>query len=237
MTAAESLLKNKQHAGIREMFDEVAPKYDFLNHLLSAGNDFYWRWRAKQYAASFLQPVARPEILDIATGTGDLAVAMSELQNATVVGVDLSDKMLDVARVKAPGIKFELGTAESLRFADGTFNLVTAGFGVRNFENLAKGVAELCRVLKPDGHIIIIEPMIPRPIWLRSLYLFYFKKILPKVARLVSDASFAYDYLPRSVEAFPQCEAFLSVLGEAGFKDATFHTMTFETAILYTARK
>lgn len=234
---AEDVLKTKEREKIRTMFDEVAPQYDFLNHVLSVGNDFYWRWRARRVAAKLLEGKSPSAVLDIATGTGDLAVAMASIPNTTVTGVDLSDKMLSVARLKAPKIVFEVGDAEALRFENEKFDLVSAGFGVRNFETLSKGLAELWRVTKKGGSLIVIEPMIPRTALVRSAYLFYFKRVLPRVARLFTDSKFAYDYLPRSVETFPQCESFLTILKSAGYSHAEYRTMTLETAILYIARK
>lgn len=234
--AADSLVKTKSHDQIRSMFDDVAPTYDFLNHVLSMGTDFYWRWRARQKAKSLLSGAA-PKVLDVATGTGDLAIAMLKLPGATVKGMDVSPQMISIAKKKCPQISFEIGRAEKINFPDASFNLVTAGFGVRNFEDLGQGLKEFHRVLQPGGHAIILEPMVPRNSMIRSLYMFYFKSVLPKIARLFTRSTFAYDYLPRSVESFPQCDAFLSYLTKAGFRKAEFYPMTFETAIMYVATK
>ncbi|ACF14336.1 ubiquinone/menaquinone biosynthesis methyltransferase [Chloroherpeton thalassium ATCC 35110] len=233
---AESLVETKSHQHIQHMFDEVAPTYDLLNHVLSMGTDFYWRWRARQKAKSLLNHI-EPKVLDVATGTGDLALEMTKLRGASVTGLDLSPEMLVIAKKKCPDLEFRQGKAESLPFDDQTFNLVTAGFGVRNFENLSKGMQEFYRVLKPGGAAIILEPMVPRQAIIKSLYMFYFKSVLPKLAKLFTKSSFAYDYLPRSVEAFPQCERFLPYLTQAGFNKAEFYPMTFETAIMYVAVK
>jgi len=233
---AESLIQTKSHKHIQSMFDEVAPTYDLLNHVLSMGTDFYWRWRALKKAQSLLSNI-EPKVLDVATGTGDLALEMSKLRNASVTGLDLSPEMLAIAKKKCPELEFQQGKAESLPFDSQTFNLVTAGFGVRNFENLSKGMQEFYRVLKPGGAAIILEPMVPRTAIIKSLYMVYFKSVLPKLAKLFTKSSFAYDYLPRSVEAFPQCEKFLPYLTQAGFKKAEFYPMTFETAIMYVAVK
>jgi demethylmenaquinone methyltransferase/2-methoxy-6-polyprenyl-1,4-benzoquinol methylase len=219
------------------MFDEVAPTYDFLNHLLSLGIDNYWRATASSKARKLLAGVREPRILDVATGTGDLAASMAKIPGAKVTGFDLSPEMLAIARKKYPAIKFIEGYAEKLPFDDASFNAVSAGFGVRNFENLEQGMREFFRVLKPGGCALIIEPMIPRNSVMKSLYLIYFKKVLPKIAGLFSKSSFAYDYLPNSVEQFPQTEAFTSILKKAGFKKAEFLPMTFETSILYIAQK
>jgi demethylmenaquinone methyltransferase/2-methoxy-6-polyprenyl-1,4-benzoquinol methylase len=234
---ADKLLESKSNAKIQQMFDEVAPTYDMLNHVLSFGIDYYWRNNAKKYAQNALTTVQTPEILDVATGTGDLAKALKEIQNAQVTGLDLSEEMLAIARTKCPDIEFLSGKAESLPFKNESFHIVSAGFGVRNFQDLPKGMSEFHRVLKPGGHAIIIEPMIPRNTLIKGLYQIYFQHVLPKFAKLFTKSSFAYDYLPKSVASFPQCEDFLTILLEAGFEDAQFIPMTFETAIMYVARK
>ena len=234
---AKSLIKSKSRSSIRNMFDEVAPTYDFLNHLLSLGIDNYWRAVAASRARKHLSSVREPRILDVATGTGDLAASMAKIPGAKVTGFDLSPEMLAIARKKYPAITFIEGYAEKLPFENASFNTVSAGFGVRNFENLEQGMREFVRVLKPGGCALIIEPMIPRNPVMKSLYLVYFKKVLPKIAALFSKSSFAYDYLPNSVERFPQAEAFTSILKKAGFKKADYHPMTFETSILYVAIK
>lgn len=219
------------------MFDEVAPTYDFLNHLLSLGIDNYWRSAAARQAAGLTKGIESPAMLDVATGTGDLANALSKIPGARVAGMDLSPEMLAIARKKYPGIEFSEGYAEKLPYQDNSFDIVSAGFGARNFEDLLAGLKEFHRVLKPGGHTLIIEPMIPRNPLLKKLYLVYFKKVLPKIAKLFSKSSFAYDYLPHSVESFPQDEEFVSILREAGFRKTEYHPMTFETSILYVARK
>jgi demethylmenaquinone methyltransferase / 2-methoxy-6-polyprenyl-1,4-benzoquinol methylase len=234
---AKSLIQSKSRSSIRTMFDEVAPTYDFLNHLLSLGIDNYWRETASAKARKLLSGVSEPKILDVATGTGDLAASMAKIPGAKVTGFDLSPEMLAIARKKYPAIEFIEGYAEKLPFSNASFNAVSAGFGVRNFENLEQGMREFQRVLKPGGCALIIEPMIPRNPVMKSLYLVYFKKVLPKIAGLFSKSSFAYDYLPNSVEQFPQAETFTKILRKAGFKKAEYHPMTFETSILYVAVK
>ncbi len=234
---AQSLFRSKSHASIQNMFDEVAPTYDFLNHLLSLGIDNYWRSRAAKKAKQLIGANSAPAVLDVATGTGDLAHAMSKIPGSKVTGIDLSGKMLSLAREKYPSITFMEGYAEKLSFHGASFDIVSAGFGARNFENLLQGLREFYRVLKPGGHTLIIEPMIPRNPALKKLFLVYFKKILPKIARLFSKSRFAYDYLPHSVEEFPQDEAFIAILREAGFRKAKYFPMTFETSILYIAQK
>ncbi|ARM30327.1 bifunctional demethylmenaquinone methyltransferase/2-methoxy-6-polyprenyl-1,4-benzoquinol methylase UbiE [Prosthecochloris sp. HL-130-GSB] len=234
---AKTLFRSKSHASIQHMFDEVAPTYDFLNHLLSLGIDNYWRSLAARKATRLVARNPAPAVLDVATGTGDLAHAMSKIPGARVTGMDLSPEMLSIAEKKYPGIKFIKGYAEQLDFPASSFDIVSAGFGARNFEDLPQGLKEFHRVLKPGGHTLIIEPMIPRNPLLKKLYLVYFKKVLPKIAGLFSKSSFAYDYLPHSVEEFPQTEEFVRILKEAGFRKASYHPMTFETSILYIAEK
>ncbi|MCX6179893.1 MAG: bifunctional demethylmenaquinone methyltransferase/2-methoxy-6-polyprenyl-1,4-benzoquinol methylase UbiE [Chlorobiales bacterium] len=235
--SARSLNQTKSRASIQRMFDEVAPTYDFLNHLLSLGIDNYWRAKATNKAKKLLTKNPAPRILDVATGTGDLADAMTKIPGAKVTALDLSPEMLAIAKKKYPHITFIEGYAEKLPFKDASFDVVSAGFGVRNFEDLGKGMREFYRVLKPGGHALIIEPMIPRNEAMKKLYLIYFKKVLPKIAGLFSKSTFAYDYLPHSVEQFPQTQAFTSILKKNGFKTAEFIPMTFETSILYIASK
>lgn len=235
--SAKTLNQTKSRASIQVMFDEVAPTYDFLNHLLSLGIDNYWRAKATSRAKQLLGSNSAPRILDVATGTGDLADSMAKISGAKVTALDLSPEMLAIARKKYPQITFHEGYAEKLPFKDASFDIVSAGFGVRNFENLKEGMREFRRVLKPGGHAIIIEPMIPRNQLMKKFYLIYFKKVLPKIAGLFSKSTFAYDYLPHSVEQFPQAEAFTSILKSCGFKSAEYFPMTFETSILYVAKK
>ncbi len=234
---ADALVQEKSQKKIRAMFDEIAPTYDFLNHFLSGGTDIYWRWQTVRKVRANLPSHEAPKILDVATGTGDLAVMLAKIPNSDIIGIDLSDEMLKRARLKKPTIRFELGEAESLNFPDETFDAVTAGFGARNFENLQQGLNEFYRVLKPKGVAAILEPMIPRNGIIKNIYQWYFKHMLPKVASLFTKSDFAYDYLPRSVAVFPQGEDFLAYLKRAGFRQARYDTMTFETAILYIAKK
>lgn len=231
------LNKTKSRSSIRTMFDEVAPSYDFLNHLLSFGIDHYWRIAATLKAKKLLAGTPEPRILDVATGTGDLAAAMARIPGAKVTALDLSREMLAIAQKKYPDIAFLEGYAEKLPFGTASFDMVSAGFGVRNFENLEQGIQESFRVLKPGGHLLIIEPMIPRNPMTKALYLVYFKKVLPKIAALFTRSTFAYHYLPHSVEQFPQAEAFTAVLQKSGFRNAEYRPMTFETSILYAATK
>jgi demethylmenaquinone methyltransferase/2-methoxy-6-polyprenyl-1,4-benzoquinol methylase len=234
---AKSMNRTKSRSSIRTMFDEVAPTYDFLNHLLSLGIDNYWRAATTARARKLLEDTPEPSILDVATGTGDLAASMAKIPGARVTALDLSPEMLGIARKKYPAITFLEGYAENLPFDTARFDAVSAGFGVRNFENLEQGMREFHRVLRPGGHAFIIEPMIPRNPVIKKLYLVYFKKVLPKIAGMFSKSTFAYDYLPHSVEQFPQAEAFTAILKKSGFRVAEYVPMTFETSILYVASK
>lgn len=234
---AKSLIQSKSRSSIRNMFDEVAPTYDFLNHLLSLGIDTHWRVAAAKRARKQVEGERKPKILDVATGTGDLAALMAKIPNAKVTGYDLSPEMLVIARQKYPNIKFLEGFAEKMPFTNNSFHVVSAGFGVRNFEDLTQGMREFRRVLKPGGRTYIIEPMIPRNPVMKKLYLIYFKNVLPKIAGMLSKSTFAYDYLPNSVEQFPQAEKFTAILKKEGFKKAEYFPMTFETSILYVATK
>ncbi len=235
--SAKNLNLTKSRHAIQSMFDDVAPAYDFLNHLLSLGIDNYWRARASRTARNLIGTNTDPRILDVATGTGDLAASMAKIPGAKVTALDLSPEMLAIARKKYPAITFLEGYAEKLPFETASFDIVSAGFGVRNFEELDKGMQEFHRVLKPGGHAIIIEPMIPRNEIMKNAYLMYFRNVLPKIAGLFSKSTFAYDYLPHSVEQFPQAEAFTAILKNNGFRTAAYYPMTFETSILYVAGK
>lgn len=234
---ADALVREKSQKKIRAMFDEIAPTYDFLNHFLSGGVDIYWRAQTVRNVKAALPASAAPKILDVATGTGDLAVMLTSIPKSQIIGIDLSDEMLKRARLKKPNIRFELGEAESLQFPNESFEAVTAGFGARNFEDLQKGLNEFHRVLKPNGIAAVLEPMIPRNGIVKNIYQWYFKNALPKLASLFTKSDFAYDYLPRSVASFPQGEDFLVYFKHAGFREARYYAMTFETAILYIAKK
>lgn len=225
------------------MFDAIAKRYDLLNHLLTLNIDRGWR---KKVVKSVIKQ--RPvRVLDVATGTGDLAIMLARRlpSEALVTGVDLSPQMLRVGRQKVaaqfPGREFPMleGDAERLLFPDGSFEAVTCGFGVRNFEDLPKGIGEMYRVLEPDGgRVYILEfSMPPRQHIMGKLYRFYFRQILPRVGRLVSKDARAYTYLPESVGEFPYGERFLQVLSEAGFTDCTARRLMGGIATIYTATK
>ena len=217
------------------MFNAIARRYDLLNHLLSGGVDFYWRWRALRAARN-----KRPQrVLDLATGTGDFALAADRLGPQQVVGVDMAIEMLRLgaAKVAAKGpsarVDLLVADAEQLPFQDHTFDMVTGAFGVRNFGNIPSGLAEAHRVLKPGGQLLVLDFCEPTAPLFRQLYLFYFHKVLPLIGGLVSGQRRAYAYLPRSVGAFPQGRAFVELLVAAGFSQTRYMPMTLGIAAVY----
>ena len=234
--------KNKESskkAQVAKMFDNIAGSYDILNHFLSLGIDILWRKRAVREIGK----ISPKTILDIATGTGDLALEASVLKPTKIVGIDISEGMLDVGRkkMKKKGldsmIKLQFGDSENLPFEDNSYDAVIAGFGVRNFEDLSKGLSEMRRVMSKGGKLAILEPAEPTTFPFKQLYSLYFKRILPFVGKLVSKDNAAYTYLPESVAAFPSGHAFLKELEIAGFKHPQHVKLTFGVAALYTATK
>jgi demethylmenaquinone methyltransferase/2-methoxy-6-polyprenyl-1,4-benzoquinol methylase len=231
--------KTSKKEQVAKMFDAIAGRYDFLNHFLSLGIDIVWR----KIAVREIAKVNPKMILDIATGTGDLAIETSRLNPSQVIGVDISNNMLDVGREKMKKksldklIDMQYGDSENLSFKDNTFDAVTAGFGVRNFENLDKGLSEMCRVMKVGGKLAILEPAEPKIFPFKQLYGLYFKVILPLLGKLFSKDNSAYNYLPESVAAFPSRNAFIQELEKAGFKEPKYKPLTFGIAALYTATK
>jgi demethylmenaquinone methyltransferase / 2-methoxy-6-polyprenyl-1,4-benzoquinol methylase len=224
---------------VARMFDNISGNYDFLNHFLSLGIDKGWRRKAIR----ILQTINPRILLDVATGTGDFAIQAMDLKPDKIVGVDISEGMLEVGRRKIKKLKLEQtielksGDSENLGFEENKFDAVTVAFGVRNFENLEKGLSEIFRVLRPGGMLVVLEFSRPRRFPFKQLYNFYFKAILPKIGRMVSKDSSAYTYLPESVEAFPDGEAFENVLKKVGFKDTACKSLTFGISSIYTARK
>ena len=225
---------------IAEMFDNVSPKYDFLNHLLSGGIDFWWRKKA----ISMLRAEKPQLILDIATGTGDLAVeAVKQLKPEKVIGVDISEGMLSFGREKMKKlgleskIELQMGDSEKLQFENNTFDAVIVSFGVRNFENLEKGLTDMCRVTKSGGTCMVMEFSNPKAPVIKQLYNFYNATILPFIGRLVSNDSSAYSYLPESVKAFPEGENFLKVFEKAGFRQTKCIPLTFGVCSIYIGKK
>ena len=222
------------------MFDAIAGKYDLLNHTLSFGFDKGWRRKGIR----FLRPYSPKQILDIATGTGDLAIAMQkQLHAETIIGADISEGMMEVGRqkVKEAGlqdhISFEYQDCTALTFADNTFDAVTAAFGVRNFEDIEKGLREMYRVTKPGGHLMILELSTPESFPMKQLYQLYSKVVIPTVGRFVSKEKAAYDYLPASIQVVPQGKVMTDLLTRVGYKEAKARTLTFGICSLYTGTK
>ena len=219
---------------IQGMFNAIAHRYDLLNHLLSAGIDVYWRRRALGMVR-----VRTPQvILDLATGTGDFALAARRLQPGRIVGADVALAMvrLGVPKVAVcPGAPIRLlgGDAERLPFRDNSFDLVMAAFGVRNFGHIPTGLAEARRVLRPGGELLILDFTEPSAFGFRQFYRFYFKHVLPVVGGWISGNRQAYAYLPRSVGTFPQGEAFLELMADAGFVDNRYQTLTLGISAVY----
>lgn len=233
----------EENAGKKEqmakMFNNISHRYDFLNHFLSLGIDRTWRKRAIG-----LLKASKPRfILDVATGTGDFAIQAMELQPEKVTGIDISEGMLEKGREKVEKLrltsKIELlkGDSEDLKFGDNTFDAVTVGFGVRNFEDLEKGLSEIHRVLKPGATFVVLEFSRPRKFPMRQIYNFYFKNILPGLGRLISSDRSAYTYLPESVQVFPDGTDFENILKKVGFKETSCKPLTFGISSIYVARK
>lgn len=226
---------------VANMFNSIAGKYDFLNHFLSAGTDIYWRRKA----VDELKQLRPARILDIATGTADFAIETlrAATKDAQITGVDISEGMLEVGRRKlaakglANRIQLELGDSENLPFPDNSFDAVTASFGVRNFENLSKGLAEMYRVLRPGGKLVILEFSKPTAFPMKQAYNFYFRHILPVFGKLISKDRAAYTYLPESVQAFPDGRDFLNILTQVGFTHTAWQPLTFGISSIYTATK
>ncbi|MBW8359180.1 MAG: bifunctional demethylmenaquinone methyltransferase/2-methoxy-6-polyprenyl-1,4-benzoquinol methylase UbiE [Weeksellaceae bacterium] len=223
---------------VEDMFDNIAPKYDLLNHLLSMKIDVAWR----NTLVNWMKKDNVKEVLDVATGTGDLAIAVQKGTQAEVVGLDLSQQMLNVGIIKIKKlnldgrISMQKGDAENLPFEDNRFDAVSVSFGVRNFENLTKGLAELRRVVKENHSVYILEFSKVEGI-LAPFYMFYFKNILPQIGKLVSKDNRAYTYLPDSVNAFPFGEKMKQILLDTGFKNVEYKKLSLGIATIYKATK
>lgn len=222
------------------MFNKIAPKYDFLNHFLSFGIDIWWRKRA----IARLKKDNPQYILDVATGTGDFAFeAIKKLNPTKVIGVDISAGMLSFAEKKiqernlSPVFEVKLADSEALPFADNEFDAVTVSFGVRNFENLEKGLQDIYRVLKPGGKAVILEFSQPRSFPFKQFYTFYSFTLLPYIGKLFSKDANAYTYLPESVAAFPDGEKFTAIMQSAGFAETKAAALTFGISTIYTGIK
>ncbi|MBI2429041.1 MAG: bifunctional demethylmenaquinone methyltransferase/2-methoxy-6-polyprenyl-1,4-benzoquinol methylase UbiE [Ignavibacteriales bacterium] len=224
---------------VRSLFDNIAYRYDLLNHLLSGGVDLYWRRRAIQ-TLTHNHP---KRILDVATGTADFALAALRLNPQKVIGVDISEPMLQVGRKKIAQrnltgtIELQSGEAENLMFGAASFDAAIVAFGARNFEHLDKGLSEMYRVLRTGGKIVVLEFSRPRIFPLKQLYFFYFRNVLPMVGRMISKDKEAYQYLPDTVMKFPEGNDFLTKLHHAGFSDLREERLTFGIATIYTGVK
>ncbi|MBO5716928.1 MAG: bifunctional demethylmenaquinone methyltransferase/2-methoxy-6-polyprenyl-1,4-benzoquinol methylase UbiE [Alistipes sp.] len=226
---------------VEQMFDNIAPTYDKLNHILSLNIDRIWRRRVMRIVRRS-QPKS---IMDVATGTGDLAIAMAKrVEGAHILGVDLSEEMLQVARTKINRLALEerievsKGDAENLSFvASDSIDAATVAFGVRNFENLEGGLSEIYRTLKSGGKFVVLEFSIPRNRFIRWVYAQYSHRLLPRIGAMLSKDRKAYDYLPDSVEEFPAPERFAEILRGVGFKDIKLRSQSFGIAYIYEATK
>lgn len=232
-----SIIMNvKDKSQVENMFDGIAPKYDFLNHFLTLNIDNLWRKSAVKMLASLPQST----YLDIASGTGDLALAINKKKDPKqIIGIDISDGMLEYGRKKIAKkgleniISFKQENCEHLSFEDETFDAATIGFGIRNFQNPEKGLQEILRVLKPGGELVVLEFSRPKNKLFRSVYEFYFRSVLPAIGRLFSKHNFAYNYLPESVLQFPYGNDFLSMMKKNGFEQTKYKTLTFGIAMSY----
>ncbi len=224
---------------VQSMFNDIAVQYDFLNHFLSAGVDKLWRKKVRKLLTSSHPQV----ILDVATGTGDLAIELTKLNPKSITGIDIAGDMLEIGRRKLEKqelsnlITLTVGDSEQIHFPDNHFDAVTVAFGVRNYENLHKGLKEMNRVMKPHGTVAILEFSKPHAFPVKHLYNFYFKNILPLLGKMVSKNSEAYTYLPQSVSRFPEDTAFLEEMRKAGYKNPAQRRLTFGIATIYTGTK
>lgn len=233
---------NEEHKAtqVKRMFDSIAGTYDQLNHTLSFGIDRIWRKKGIAY----LRPFAPKSILDIATGTGDLAISMQRKLNADrIIGADISEGMMDVGRQKvaeaglSEHISFEYQDCTALTYAEDSFDAVTAAFGVRNFEDIEQGIREMYRVLRPDGHVMILELSTPEHFPMKQLYSIYSKWVIPTIGRLFSKEQSAYSYLPASIKVVPQGKVMTDLLNRVGFSEVQARTLTFGICSLYTGTK
>jgi demethylmenaquinone methyltransferase/2-methoxy-6-polyprenyl-1,4-benzoquinol methylase len=224
---------------VAEMFNNISHKYDFLNHFLSLGIDILWRKKAVR----LIKPYSPKQILDIATGTGDFAIECLSLNPDKIIGIDISDGMLEVGRQKlkrkAINHKIELhhGDSEKINFPDQSFDAITVAFGVRNFEHLEVGLKEMHRVLKPGGVAAILEFSKPAFFPLKQLYNFYFLKVLPSLGKKISSDSSAYTYLPESVQAFPDGQIMANIIQSCGFNEVKIYSLTGGIASIYLSKK
>ena len=232
--------QGEKAAQVELMFDNIAPTYDKLNHRLSWDIDRGWRKKAIQRLA----PYKPKTMLDIATGTGDFAILAAQmLHPESLIGADISEGMMEIGRQKVRQlgldgiVKFEKEDCLHLSYADDTFDAVTAAFGIRNFADLDQGLREMCRVLKPDGKLSIVELTTPISFPMKQLFRIYSHSVLPVYGRLISRDTSAYTYLTKTIEAFPQGERMEDILRQAGFREASFKRLTFGICTMYFATK
>ena len=224
---------------VAEMFNNISAKYDFLNHFLSLGIDKLWRKKA----VKMLRSVNPTRILDIATGTGDFALESLVLKPTQIVGLDISSGMLEHGRVKMKKkgvdhiITMQQGDSEDIPYEDNYFDGLTVGFGVRNFENLEKGLGEMLRVVRPGGKLIILEFSKPKKFPIKQLFAFYSNNIIPILGKSISKDSNAYTYLPESVAAFPEGKDFENILAKVGYKDISSTLVSGGIATIYAGTK
>ena len=225
---------------VAEMFDKIAGKYDFMNRFLSARTDVSWRKKA----INSLKEHQPQYILDIATGTGDMAIRAYKMLNPThVTGIDISTQMLEEGHKKVEKlglssvINLEKGDSENLHLNNNSFDVVMAAFGVRNFENLEKGLSEMLRVMKPGGQLCIIEFSRPRPAFINNLYQMYMSIVAPQIAKAFKQDKQAYQYLNKSAKAFPERNEFTTILEQVGFKKTKYRALTFGMCCIYSGTK
>lgn len=239
MDSLQQTEPNGKKERVRLMFNNIAHRYDFLNHFLSVGIDRCWRRKLIRKMGQFHPS----DILDVATGTADLAIAAARLNPQKIIGIDIAEEMLAIGQLKIERlhlqkmIQLRQADSENLPFPDTSFDAVMVAFGVRNFENLEKGLAQMYRVLRQGGRVYILEFSKPGKFPVKQLYGFYFNQILPILGRIVSKDMSAYTYLPESVGAFPDGPEFLMLMEQAGFRLAESKQLTFGVASLYTAQK
>lgn len=229
--------KKEQVAG---MFNQIAFRYDFLNRFLSGGIDIYWRKKA----IGELKPLAPQKILDVATGTGDVAIMTYKLlKPQSITGIDISEGMLDLGRQKISKlllnkqIELLLGDSEAINFADNTFDAITVAFGVRNYENLQKGLSEMLRVLRPGGKLVVLEFSRPKQTLFKGLYNLYMRIVTPGIGKLISKNREAYQYLNDSVQKFPEGNHFLTIMNEVGYTATYLKTLTGGICTIYCGTK
>lgn len=232
--------EGKKTEQVEQMFNNIAPAYDKLNHILSFNIDKIWRNKAIKWLKQFNPRT----IMDVATGTGDFALlAYRKIKPEQLTGIDISEGMMNVGRVKVKKaglenhIKFKKEDCLNLTYPDNQFDAITVAFGIRNFENLEQGLSEMLRVLKPGGHLVILELTTPIKTPMKQLFQFYSQRVMPTIGKLVSSDKNAYTYLPSTINAFPQGEVMQDIIKKVGYSQVHFKRLTFGACTLYTATK